>query len=274
MNDFAYAPARPFACLADPIQCVINNGPLAMTGYEKLLATFRADDVLRAERKAEAARPRCIGRRLDGYRIASPVAPNLRSRLAAPNIQGMAPEAPEPGTEPTPQFHQRLNGSDVARTYSLSHAEWQTGVAMFVGPDVEPVVLNHGKTTEIVCRPGPSVINNAARKPVVQRRGPDIFDHIFADHGPRVAPNMGRGAEIKAAAPQNIGPRGAVPAAAQRVAPFDYVEKVGTVNGFNVWRANGGRGYAIVSKAGSVLAVIDNAASLKSFVQIWGILSQ
>jgi hypothetical protein len=244
----------------------------------------KASAKLKAEREAEARAPRVAGRVSEPYRVVRPW--SGQPTLEAPHIQQSTNyDAPERLALDTLAFHQRLNGSGVAQGYSLSRAEWGHAPALEKGPDVARRVVN-------VANPGRAgETRKAALKPTPSRhllpgnaRVGDAFHMILeiaAEKRERVAriarTNPGRSAEIRATAPCTIAARPEARAASARVAPFAFVEKVGAVKGWNVWRsarASGLTGYVIVSKSGTVLSIINDAASFVVFAQIWGTVGQ
>lgn len=252
-----------------------------MATFEKLIENAKAELKLRAEREAEARAPRVAGRVSQPYAIARPWLSRRQPTLEAPCIP-VSTDYVAPAVADADTYHQRLNGSGVARTYSLEQADWLLRPALVSGADfkrVRPkaVLCSVTASRQIVDeRPNPKVNPGRVAEVRSKPRGPLSDNDAFAIQASRkvktLAAGPGRSAEIRATAPRNIAARPAAPAAPARIVPFAFVEKVGTVNGWNVWRARDG--YVIVSKSGTVLSIINDAASFVVFAQIWGAVGQ
>lgn len=257
-----------------------------MATFEKLIENAKAEMKLRAEREAEARAPRVAGRVSQPYAVVRGPLSHRQPTLEAPCIP-MSTDYVAPAVADADTYHQRLNGSGVARTYSLEQADWLLRPALVSGADfkrISPkaVLCSVTASRQIVDeRPNPKVNPGRVAEVRSKPRGPLSDNDCFAVQASRkvqtLAVGPGRGAEMRCAAPRNIAARPVAPAASARVAPFDFVEKVGAVKGWNVWRsarASGLTGYVIVSKSGTVLSIINDAASFVVFAQIWGAVGQ
>ncbi len=140
----------------------------------------RASAQLRAEPEAEARAPRVAGRVSQPYAIARPWLSPRQPTLEAPCIP-MSTDYVAPAVADADTYHQRLNGSGVARTYSLEQADWLLRPALVRGSDLARV-----RPRAIACTVtgGGDIINE---RPTPVKRGAE----------PHLDFNPGRVAEIR-----------------------------------------------------------------------------
>ena len=245
-----------------------------MATFEKLIENAKAELKLRAEREAEARAPRVAGRVSQPYAIARPWLSRRQPTLEAPCIP-MSTDYAVPAVVDVPTYRQQIEGKNLVTAYSHERAEYVPvrGCKLFTQQmRADETVKTTSHASQYPRRINPGRVAEVRST----RRGPLSDNDAFAIQASRkvktLAAGLGRSAEIRATAPRNIAARPAARAASARVAPFAFVEKVGAVKGWNVWRARDG--YVIVSKSGTVLSIINDAASFVVFAQIWGAVGQ
>jgi hypothetical protein len=174
-----------------------------MATFEKLIENAKAELKLKAEREAEARAPRVAGRVSQPYAIVRPWLSPRQPTLEAPCIP-MSTDYVAPAVADADTYHQRLNGSGVARTYSLEQADWVLRPALVSGADfkrVSPkaVLCSVTATRQIVDeRPNPKVNPGRVAQVRSTHRGPLSDNDPFAIQASRKVKtlNPGRGAEM------------------------------------------------------------------------------